>query len=116
MQIAHQFLVLLHLVGFAALLGGVLVQLRLREPEVNTAMLYGAVIEVLTGVGLFVWAELSPGAPHAQLIVKTLIALVVVVLVAANRKYASIPRGLLALIGGLTVAAAGVSVLWDQGQ
>ena len=28
MQIAHQILVLLHLIGFAALLGGLLVQLR----------------------------------------------------------------------------------------
>lgn len=113
MQIAHQFLVLLHLVGFAALLGGVLVQLRATEPEVNTAMLYGAAIELLTGVGLFVWAEIRPDPPHAQLIVKTALAVFVVVLVVVNRKFASIPRGLLALIGGLALVAAGVSVLWE---
>ncbi len=113
MQIAHQLLVLLHLIGFAALLGGIVVQLREVEPEVNTAMLYGAAIELLTGVGLFVWAELLPDPQHAQLIVKTVIAVLVVLLVVVNRRFASIPRGLLALIGGLTVAAAAVSVLWD---
>ena len=42
MQIAHQTLVLLHLIGFAALLGGVLVQLRSKEPEVNASMLNGS--------------------------------------------------------------------------
>jgi hypothetical protein len=113
MQIAHQFLVLLHLVGFAALFGGVLVQLRDREPEVSTAMLYGALIQLLTGAGLFVWAETARDANHAQLVVKSVVAVFVVVLVVANRKYASIPRGLWALIGGLTLLEAGISVLWS---
>jgi len=39
MQIAQQILLLLHLIAFAALLGGVLVQLRSKEPEVNASML-----------------------------------------------------------------------------
>ena len=38
MGIAFQLLVLLHLVGFAALLGGYLVQLRAVEPEINAAI------------------------------------------------------------------------------
>ena len=42
MQIAHHLLVLLHLIGFAALLGGVLVQVRAKEPEVNASMLNGS--------------------------------------------------------------------------
>jgi hypothetical protein len=40
--IASQLLLLLHLVGFAALLAGYLVQLRALEPEINAAMLYGS--------------------------------------------------------------------------
>lgn len=111
MQLAHQILVLLHLVGFAALLGGVLVQLRDRQPEVSAAMLAGAWIEFGTGVALFVLVELVPGpAPTAQLVVKTVVTLFVLVLVVANRKYAFIPRGLWALIGGLTLLNASISV------
>jgi hypothetical protein len=37
----------------------------------------------------------------------------IVLLVAKNRKFASIPRGLWALIGGLTIANAAVAVLWQ---
>lgn len=112
MQIAHQILVLLHLIGFAALLGGVLIQLREREPEVNAAMLYGGYAELLTGVALFAWAETGPGdAPTGRLVIKTVVTVVIVVLVAANRKYASVPRGLWALIGGLTLVNLVLSVL-----
>lgn len=112
MQLAQQILVLLHLVGFAALFGGVLVQVRDREPEVSAAMLSGAWIEILTGSALFVLAEIAPGrAATAWLVTKTALGLVVLVLVVANRKYAFIPRGLWALIGGLTLVNAGISVL-----
>ena len=59
MQFAYQITVFLHLLGFAALLGGVLVQLRVPDPEVNRAMLVGALIELVTGVGLWVLAGLE---------------------------------------------------------
>jgi hypothetical protein len=35
------------------------------------------------------------------------------VLVAKNRKFAAIPRGLWGLIGGLTITNAAVAVLWQ---
>jgi hypothetical protein len=37
----------------------------------------------------------------------------IVLLVLKNRKFASIPRGLWGLIGGLTLANAVVAVLWQ---
>ena len=54
MQLAHQILVLVHLVGFAALLGGVLVQARTTHPEITTTMLWGSWVELVTGVALVV--------------------------------------------------------------
>jgi hypothetical protein len=36
-----------------------------------------------------------------------------VLLVVKNRKFASIPRGLWGLIGGLTIVDAAVAVLWQ---
>ena len=113
MQVAYQVLVFVHLIGFAALLGGVLAQPRSVAPEVNVPMLYGALTELLSGVALWILAGLGSEPAHtAQLVVKTVVTAFVVVLVVANRKYASIPRGLWFLIGGLTVANAAVAVFW----
>jgi hypothetical protein len=114
MQVTHQILVLAHLIGFAALLGGVLAQTRSREPEVTGTMLWGGGAELLTGVALVV-LELVAGdrvgwAPAA---VKLGITLFVVLLLLRNRRFLSIPRGLWALIGCLTLLNAGVAVLWQ---
>ncbi|HYP45957.1 MAG TPA: hypothetical protein VEQ66_12260 [Propionibacteriaceae bacterium] len=113
MALLAQVLVLLHLIGFAALLGGALVQLRLLDPEVNATMLHGAWTSLVTGAGLVTLAVLDGGPlPYAQLAVKLAVGLFVVLLVSVNRRFSSIPRGLLALIAGLTLADAGVAVLW----
>ena len=114
MQFAYQITVFLHLLGFAALLGGVLVQLRVPDPEVNRAMLVGALLELVTGVGLWVLAVLgSSPVSVPQLVVKSIITVFVAIVVVLNRKYASIPRGLWALIGGLTLANTGIAVFWQ---
>jgi hypothetical protein len=114
MQLAFQVLVLVHLIGFAALLGGVLAQSRDVEPEINVPMLYGAVIELVSGVALWVLAGSGPEPVNvAQLIVKTLVTVFVTVVVVLNRKYASSPRGLAVLIGGLTVLNAALAVFWQ---
>ena len=52
MHLAQQIVVLVHLVGFAALLGGILVQTRAPEPEVNATMLWGGWTELGSGVVL----------------------------------------------------------------
>jgi uncharacterized membrane protein len=114
MEIVGQVLVLLHLIGFASLFGGVLVQVRESWPEVNGAMLWGAWLELLTGLGLVALVLVDRGVPHyAQLSVKLVLTLFVVLLVAKNRKFESIPRGLWVIIGGLTLINAGLAVLWQ---
>jgi hypothetical protein len=116
MHLAYQLLTLVHLVGFAALLGGSLVQFRAVEPEVNRTMLVGAWTQLASGLALATLAELAadPADPvnHAKLGVKLAIAAVVVLLVAKNRKFASIPKGLWGLITGLTLVNAAIAVLW----
>ena len=114
MQLAHQILLLLHLIGFAALLGGVLVQLRSKEPEVNAAMLHGSLTLLITGIALVALEEIGPDpVNHLKIAIKLVVAAIVVLLVVKNRKFASIPRGLWGLIGGLTIANAAVAVLWQ---
>jgi hypothetical protein len=114
MQLAHQILLLLHLIGFAALFGGALVQVRLKEPEVNAAMLHGSLTLLITGLALVTLEELGPGpVNHVKIAIKLVLTAMIVLLVAKNRKFASIPRGLWGLIGGLTIANAAVAVLWQ---
>jgi hypothetical protein len=109
----------LHLVGFAALFGGTLVQLRSARPEVNAAMLHGALTALVTGVALIgsLAAGLDPtvqGDPdYVQAATKLGVTAALVVLVVKNRKFSSIPRGLLALLGGLTLVNAALGVLWE---
>ena len=113
MEIASQVLVLVHMIGFAALFGGYLVQLRAAEPEINAAMLYGSWVVCASGIALAVLVLSGPSlTDYAELVIKSLLTVLIVVLVAKNRKYARIPRGLGALIGVLTLLAAAVAVLW----
>jgi hypothetical protein len=113
MDVAHQLLVLLHLVAFAALLGGALVQLRSREPEISTAMLHGAWVALASGVALWVLADsFDLRVSLAAMVVKTAVSAFVTLLVVLNRRFFSIPRGLLRLITLLVLAEAVIAVFW----
>lgn len=115
-HLVYQIVTLVHLVGFAALLGGCLVQFRATEPEVNMTMLIGAWTQLVSGLALAALLELThdPANPvnHIKLGVKLAIAAIVLLLVAKNRKFESIPKGLWGIITGLTLVNAGIAVLW----
>ncbi len=114
MQIATDLVLLVHLIGFAALFGGALVQVRAKAPEVSAAMLHGALTQLLSGAALLVLALLAGDKlDWVPLGIKLALTALIVLLVTANRRWASIPRGLLFLIGGLTLANAVVGVLWQ---
>lgn len=113
MAIARDVLLLLHLVGFAALFGGSLVQVRSRHPEVSAMMLSGAWLELVSGAALVVFLVLRHDELHyPENAVKLALTLLLLLLVAKNRRFQTIPRGLLVLIGTLTLVTAGLSVLW----
>lgn len=114
MELAERLVVLVHLLGFATLVGGLLVQLRSAAPEVNASMLYGAWLELLSGAALVTMLVLGHDQLHyPQLSVKLAGTLLVVLLVSKNRKFESIPRGLWGLITGVSLINAGVAVLWQ---
>jgi predicted membrane protein len=119
--IVKMFLVVLHLVGMAALLGGFLVQikaLRAKTAEILPAMVHGAWTSLLTGlllVGIREW-ELAMGGggdlDHAKIAIKTVVVLIVLVLVLINRKKKPVSGSVLGTIGALTFLNVVLAVFW----
>ena len=113
MDFVRDLLLFVHLVGFAALFGGAFVQIRDELKVVNSAMLHGALTQVVSGL-LLVGVIESQDDPidHTKIAVKLAIALVVAVLCWVNRRKESIPNGLFLGIALLTVANVAVAVFW----
>ncbi|WP_205471427.1 hypothetical protein [Nocardioides sp. SYSU D00038] len=114
MEILRLVLLLLHLLGFAALFGGLLAQARLPEKRVNDLMRDGAGTAVLAGLALVGVLEAGDGdVDHAKVGVKLVVGVVILVLVMANLRKERIPQGLWALLLLLTVANVAVAVFWS---
>src|SRR5690606_17924618 len=87
--LVEHLVLLAHLLGFAALLGGALVQVRREHPDVNEAMLYGAITQLVTGIALVLLVIVLPpdgDLNTVKVTVKGLITLVITILVVANRR------------------------------
>ena len=103
-----------HLLGFAALFGGLVVQAREPQKAVNAAMRDGAGTAFLAGLLLVGVLEASDVAvDNAKIAVKLTIGLVILVLVMANMRKPQIPQGLWAGLLVLTVANVCVAVFWS---
>ncbi len=113
MDFLRHLLLVIHLLGMAALFGGAFVQLRDEVKVVNSAMLWGALTQVVSGlllVGVIEGQNLPDN--HAKVGVKLAVALVVAVLCWANRTKDKVPDGLFFGILGLTVVNVVVAVFW----
>lgn len=103
----------LHLIGFALLFGGFCVQYMARQMRINSAMLWGAVLQLVTGIGLAAPLRGAGEEPApAKLIVKLVLALVITAMVVAVRKRETIARGHFIAIGAVTLVTAAVAVFW----
>ena len=114
METLRLVLLFLHILGYAALLGGLLVQVREPEKRVNAAMRDGAGTAFVAGL-LLVGVLESIGSPdHAKVAVKFVIGLIILVLVMVNLRKPSIPQGLYFGLLALTVLNIGVAVFWSS--
>ena len=112
METLRLVLLFVHILGYAALLGGLLVQVRDETKTVNSLMRDGAGTAFLAGL-LLVGVLENLGSPdHAKIGVKFAIGLVILVLVMANLRKERITTGLWALLLLLTVANVCVAVFW----
>lgn len=114
METLRLVLLLLHVLGFAALLGGLLTQLRADERSVNGAMRDGAGTAFVAGLLLVGVLEAGDTAvDHTKIAVKFAIGLVILVLVMANLRKPRIPDGLFYGLLALTVANVAVAIFWS---
>ena len=108
-------IVVLHFLGLAALIGGFLVQIKSKPRVVNHAMFDGALTQLVTGlilVGMTSALDDFPAPDNAKIAVKLLIVLVIVALVAVNRKKPEITTTVWGLIGGLAILNVVIAVFW----
>lgn len=114
METLRLVLLFVHILGFAALLGGLVVQARDADKRVNAAMRDGAGTAFLAGLLLVGVLEAGDGAvDHVKIAVKFVIGLVVLVLVMANLRKPAIPQGLWMGLLALTVLNVAVGVFWS---
>ena len=114
MEFLRLVLLLLHVLGFAALIGGLLVQLGTAEKRVLGVMRDGIGTAFLAGLGLVGVLEAGDDpVDHAKVGVKLVIGLVVLVLVMANMRKPRIPDGLFYALLLLSVANVAVAIFWS---
>lgn len=120
-DITRYSLLVLHFIGYAALFGGFMTQMKAMgagTAKIIPAMVHGVWTVFAAGlllVGVAEWrAAMDPDITvnHAKVGVKFAIALVVLILVLLNRKKESVKAPIFGAIGGLTITNVILAVFW----
>ncbi|WP_394770135.1 hypothetical protein [Lacisediminihabitans sp.] len=117
MDILEHSLLVLHFVGLASILGGVLVQItafKTGTARVLPAILHGAWLQLATGLGLVLVLEFGTDETvnNAKIGVKLLVLVVITVLALINRKKEKVAAWLVPMIGALTLVNIIIAVFW----
>jgi hypothetical protein len=114
METLRLILLVIHILGFSALIGGLLAQAGAGEKRVNGAMRDGAGTAFLAGLALVGVLEADDqDVNNAKIAVKGVIGLVLLILVMANVRKERIPNGLWVGLLVLSVANVCVAVFWS---
>ena len=103
-----------HLVGFALLFGAAVMQYLTGRLRINPAMLWGSIIQVVTGVALAapLRGDDDDEPSPVKLGVKALLAVLILVMVFFSRTRTDVNRGHFLAIVGLTLLNAAVATFW----
>jgi hypothetical protein len=114
MEALRNILLFLHLIGFAALLGGAIAQYLSGKLRINIPMLWGSGAQLVTGIALaFPLGRPENDRPEPGfLAVKLIVALMIFVMVFFARKREAVNKGHFLAIIGLTLVNAAVAVFW----
>lgn len=111
MDILRLVLLFVHLIGFAALLGGLLIQARDSEKKVTWLMRDGSGVALVAGLALVGVLEAGDAdVNHMKIGIKLVLTLGATALVMMNLRKPSISTGLWATILLLTLGALGTAV------
>lgn len=113
MEALHSVLVVAHLVGMAAVVGGYLTCLR--APRFPSALVWGARAQIVTGillVGLLESGALDDEPNRPKVAVKLAVAIVLTGLAEATKRKDPLPAWAFHLVGGLALVNVLVAVLW----
>ncbi|MGO1316776.1 MAG: hypothetical protein ACTMIR_07055 [Cellulomonadaceae bacterium] len=117
MTVLYDALLVLHLVGWAIVLGGWLATLR--SPGIYVGVFHGALTALVTGLAMvgLASAGLAGREPnHVKIAVKLVLALVVTVLAylatTKSKRGEKVPAGEKSTIGALTLVNVVVAVFW----
>jgi len=117
MELLRNILLVLHFVGMASLLGGVIAQvpaLRTGAGKINSAIFHGGLTQLVTGillVGVIQMADLGD-IDNAKIGVKLAVVIVIMVLAIVNRKKERVANWALLTVAGLTLLNICVAVFW----
>ena len=115
MSVLHTVILLAHIFGTAALVGGWLATFR--TPTVGVWQHYGAWIQLVTGLLLVGLLEMGDGTVnHMKIGIKLLIVIGVVVAAVIGRckiaRGEEVSKGLAHAVGGLALINMAIAVLW----
>jgi hypothetical protein len=116
MEFLRDLLVVLHIVGIAALLGGFLTQITTSPKRIVTAMRDGAWTMLVTGVALVgihsADKDVLGPVDNTKITVKLLVLVAILALVLWGRRKESVPTWAWGAIGGLTLVNIVIAVFW----
>ncbi|MCC2312753.1 hypothetical protein [Cellulomonas xiejunii] len=109
MDTVHGIFLVLHLIGWAVVLGGALAGMK--STTLPSGTFHGILTALVTGIILT--GLLGADANHVKIAVKLVITLLVTVLVVLGRRRPEkVTRGSLGAISGLVVVNVALAVLW----
>lgn len=116
MEIFKGVLLVLHIVGFGAVLGSVIAQLgRVKEgtAKISKGIFHGSLLLLVTGLGLVGMVYALGGQPNNLKIgVKLAVLVVIFALAMINKNKERVSGGVLGAIAGLSVVNVALAVLW----
>jgi high-affinity Fe2+/Pb2+ permease len=116
MEILKNVILAVHIIGVAALLGGVLYQVgsaRRGTPRVLPAMVHGAWTMLVTGIALVgLQYPLGNEVNNVKITVKLVVLIAILVIVLINRKREQVASWVLPAVGILTVINILLATAW----
>ncbi|WP_203336949.1 hypothetical protein [Nocardioides limicola] len=114
METLRLILLVIHILAIAALIGGLLAQVRDDEKRITGIIRDGVGTAFLTGLLLVGLLEAGDGdVNHAKVGVKFAIGLILLILVMANLRKPRIPQGLYVGLLAISVINVVVAVMWS---